>query len=90
MELDHDGYAKEQPIIVDDGLGRIQFTLENRTGRTHETGLRIAGLPAGDYTVAVGGRTITTARGGSAEETRIGLPVGAGATVPVIITRTSR
>jgi hypothetical protein len=47
LELDHDGYAKEQPIVVADDLSRIQFTLENRTGGAHTTGLSIAGLPAG-------------------------------------------
>jgi len=90
MELDHDGYAKEQPIVVDDGLGRIQFTLENRTGHAHETGLRIAGLPAGEYAVTVGGRSVATVRGGSAQETRLALPVGEVASVPISIRRTSR
>jgi hypothetical protein len=90
MELDHDGYAKEQPIVIDDGLGRIQFTLENRTGRAHETGLRIAGLPAGEYAVTVGGRSVAIVRGGSAQETRIALPVSAIAAVSVSITRMSR
>ena len=50
LELDHDGYAKEQPIVVADDLSRIQFTLENRTGGAHTTGLSIAGLPAGQGT----------------------------------------
>ena len=33
LELDHDGFAKEQPIVVSDALDRIQFVVENRTGR---------------------------------------------------------
>ncbi len=90
MELDHDGFAREQPITVDDGLGRIQFTLENRTGRAHETGLRISGLPAGEYTIAVNGRAAATVRGGSSVETGVALPVSVAAEVPVSITRVSR
>jgi uncharacterized protein DUF5695 len=85
MVLDHDGFAKEQPVIVADDLSRVQFTLENRTGGTHETGLSVAGLPAGDYTVSVGGRTVTTIAGSNVE-THVHLPVS-GTTVPVVISR---
>ncbi len=56
MELDHDGFAKEQPVVVSDALDRMQFMLENRTGGAHETGLWIAGLPEGNYAVSVDGR----------------------------------
>ena len=45
MVLDHDGFAREQPIVVHDDLSRIQFTLENRTGRAHETVCRSADCP---------------------------------------------
>jgi hypothetical protein len=77
--LDHDGYAKEQPLVVADDLSRIQFTLENRTGTAHEAGFTIAGLPPGDYAVAVGNRTVATIRGGSQEEQKVVLPVDAAA-----------
>jgi hypothetical protein len=90
MVLDHDGYAKDQPIIIDDGLAGIQFTLENRTGPAHDTGLRIAGLPEGEYAVAAGGKTVTTIRGGNAQHINVILPVGAGSTTPVSITRKPR
>jgi hypothetical protein len=90
MILDHDGYAKEQPIILDDGFARIQFTLENRTGRAHDTGLRISGLPEGAYAFATGGRIVTTIRGGTAQFISVTLPVGAGASTLVSITRTAQ
>ena len=76
LELDHDGFAKEQPIVVSDALDRIQFVVENRTGRTHETGLSIGGLPAGSYVVRVNDRQIATLVGGSAKTT-VRLPVSA-------------
>jgi hypothetical protein len=30
MELDHDGYAKERPIVVADDLSSVRFVVENR------------------------------------------------------------
>jgi hypothetical protein len=87
--LDHDGYAREQPIIVADDLSRIEFTLENRTGNAHRTGLHVSGLPAGDYSIAIDDRTVTTTRG-SSEGATISLPVGAGSTARVAIVRASR
>jgi len=87
MSLDRDGYASEQPIAVEDDLSRIQFTLENRAGRAHQTGLTLRGLPAGDYAVTVDGRAVGTVRGTSGG-TRLALPVGEGPTARVAIVRT--
>ena len=89
MLLDHDGYAKDQPVVVADDLSRIQFTLENRTRGAHETGLSLAGLPAGEYTIAVDGRQAGTATG-SAAGTKIALPVSERPTSQVTIARTPR
>jgi hypothetical protein len=90
MVLERDAYAKEKPVVLSDDLSRIQFTLENRTGRAHETGLKLAGLPAGDYAVAVAGRTVATVRGGTQEGSKIMLPVGAVPSAQVTINRTAR
>lgn len=46
MELDRDGFAAEQKIVTDPLLNKIVFTLENRTGDEHTTGLWLS-LPAG-------------------------------------------
>jgi hypothetical protein len=67
LELDHDGFATEQPVVVSDALDRVEFVLENRTGGAHETGLTIAGLPAGDYVVTLDGRRVAGLRGGRQE-----------------------
>jgi hypothetical protein len=88
MELDHDGYAKERQIVVADDLSRVQFVLENRTGGAHETGLTISGLPPGTYSVSVSGRIVGTANGGTQSQ-KIQLPVGAGPTADVVITRSA-
>jgi hypothetical protein len=79
LELDHDGFAKEQPIVVADDLSRIEFTVENRTGGAHTTELSADGLPAGDYVVAVDGKRVE--RRGS----QISLPIsGAAAKVSIV------
>jgi hypothetical protein len=46
IELDRDGFAAEEPIMTDKALDRIAFTLENRTGDEHTTGLWLS-CPAG-------------------------------------------
>jgi hypothetical protein len=66
MELDHDGFASEQPVTVSDTLDRLQFVVENRGGGAHETGLSISGLPAGSYKVSVDGRAAGAVTGGPA------------------------
>lgn len=86
--LDHDGYAKEQPVIIADDLSRIQFIIENRTGGTHSTGLTISGLPVGNYSVRVEGHAVGKIKG-SADETKIELPVGATATARVEIRKSA-
>lgn len=84
LEIDHDGFAKEQPVVFADDLSRIEFTLENRSGGAHETGLSIEGLPAGEYDVAVGGHKTASASGGKAQT--LSLPV-TGATIKVAINK---
>jgi hypothetical protein len=84
LELDHDGFAKEQSIVVNDDLSRIQFTMENRTGGAHSTGLSIEGLPAGEYDVSVGGRHVERVTGTQLKT--VALPVR-GTAVSVSIVR---
>jgi hypothetical protein len=47
IELKRDGFAANTPIEVDKRLDRITFTLENRTGESHETEVLFA-LPYGE------------------------------------------
>ena len=86
LVLDHDGYAKEQPIVVADDLSRIEFVLENRAGAPHRTGLTVSGLPAGEYTVTVDGRPAGTIQGAHDEE-RVTLPLDGSATSTVVLVR---
>jgi hypothetical protein len=86
MELDHDGFAKDQAVVIADDLSRIQFVLENRTGRAHETGLMLAGLPNGEYTLSVEGRSTGTISG-SDRPARILISVGSAATAQIQIAR---
>jgi hypothetical protein len=89
LVLDHGGFAKEQPVVVADDLSRVQFTLENRTGRAHETGLTIAGLPPGQYSISIGGKQTATIEG-TAVDRIVALPVPSSATAEVEIARGRR
>lgn len=89
LVLDHDGYAKERPVVVRDDGARIAFTIENRTGGAHRTGLSVAGLAPGTYVVSVDGAPVATIRGGG-EVQRVALPVGPAATSDVVIVRQGR
>ncbi len=46
IELDRDGFAREQSIVTDKSLNKITFTLENRTDDEHATDLKLS-LPDG-------------------------------------------
>ncbi len=82
LELDHDGFAREQPIVVADDLSRVEFTLENRTGGAHEAGLSVSGLTGG-YRVLIDGREV----GKYDAAAIVKLPVGPAATARVRIVR---
>ncbi|MEX2527352.1 MAG: DUF5695 domain-containing protein [Gemmatimonadota bacterium] len=41
LELERDGWARESPIVVGPGGSRVEARLENRTGTSHTTWLRI-------------------------------------------------
>jgi hypothetical protein len=61
IELDRDGFAAEQSIMTDKSLNRIVFTLENRTGDAHTTGLWLS-WPAGNTcTVLQDGKKVALA-----------------------------
>jgi len=65
IELDRDGFGPDLPIILDKQLGRISFTLENRTKDQHLTGLRLSVHPSVAYDVLQDGKKVTLARTGN-------------------------
>src|SRR6185295_3538552 len=42
LELERDGFAADQNIVLDKGLNKISFTLENRTSDAHSTGVKLS------------------------------------------------
>jgi hypothetical protein len=65
IELDRDGFREGAAIETDESLKDITFLLENRTGDTHTTGLRLA-LPLGrSYTILQDGRPVKLAPAGN-------------------------
>ncbi|MFW5947681.1 MAG: DUF5695 domain-containing protein, partial [Gemmatimonadota bacterium] len=58
LELDRDGFARDEVITVDKELGRVAFTVENRTGDAHETRLSLWLPYGGGYELRQDGRSV--------------------------------
>ena len=58
IELSRDGFAAEMPILLDEGLRSVSFTLENSTGRTHPTELRLSWRGPGEITIRQDGQPV--------------------------------
>jgi len=65
IELDRDGFAAGKEITVDKALKRIAFTLENRTGDEHGTGLWLSPPAGTKYSVFQDGREIALGQTGN-------------------------
>jgi hypothetical protein len=85
LELTGDGFAKEKPIMINDGLSKIRFTLENRAKSEHKGQLELSGLPAGDYRISVDGKANPFKIADSKTSQVVDLPIGAAATAEVAI-----
>lgn len=77
--LDRDGFAAEQPIVVNKELNRLCFTLENRSQDAHTTMLEIAGLPLGAYRLTVDEQVLAQMRVTTNQPLRFSLPLTKGA-----------
>jgi hypothetical protein len=88
LVLVRDGFGQGKPVVFNDGLSEIAFTLENRAGTAHQTGVEIAGLPPGDYEVAVGGKPLERFSSEHGEGQEIAVLVK-GPSVSVKLTRVS-
>lgn len=64
LELDRDGFAARLPLLMDKTLKRLRFTLENRTGDTHSTSLRISLKGNAAYAVVREGKKVGSAKQG--------------------------
>ena len=58
IELERDGFAENENIIMHADLSRISFLLENRTGDTHCCGIRLSVPPDAQYDVVCDGKNI--------------------------------
>jgi hypothetical protein len=54
--LDRDAFAADKTISYDDSLAHLRFTLENHATSAHPVALAFTGLPAGRYSLIVGGK----------------------------------
>jgi isopentenyl phosphate kinase len=84
--FDNDGFAAEQPVTISDDLSNLAFRVENRAKRSHDTQMRISGMPSGNYAIAVNGARVVTFSG-SDQEQILHIPLGSGADAAMSITR---
>lgn len=62
LELERDGFARDQAIVTDRNLDKLSFVIENRTSDSHVTGLLLS-FPIGDeYEVRQGGTKLKLIR----------------------------
>jgi len=85
VDLDRDGFAAEKPIVTDKNFGRIKMMLENRTGDTHVTPLKISPLGKPSYAVIQDGKEIGIAKPG--REAVLELKISKPATVIELLKR---
>jgi hypothetical protein len=62
IEVERDGFTASKNIILDAKLNRIRFELENRTGDTHTTLLKVSGTGRSSYEILQGGSRIGTSK----------------------------
>jgi hypothetical protein len=58
IELDRDGFAAAQPLQLNKSFERISFTVENRTGDRHTTGLWLSPPTQTSYTLTCNGKPL--------------------------------
>ncbi|HUR22224.1 MAG TPA: DUF5695 domain-containing protein [Vicinamibacterales bacterium] len=65
VELERDGFVAGGDITVDKSLERITFTVENRTGSAHHTGIRLSLPVNADYGMTAGGSPVSLVQTGN-------------------------
>ena len=65
IELEPDGFAADGMIVMDKALGKIVFTVENRTGNAHRTGVRISMPVHARYELLQDGRAVALQQTGN-------------------------
>lgn len=60
MELEQDGFSKDTEVSIDKNLNKINFFIENRSDKNHNTILILRNLDNGSYLVTTKGKDIIT------------------------------
>ncbi len=62
IEVERDGFAAAENVVLDKKLNRIAFTLENRTAHAHTTGIRFSFPPGSEYELLQNGAKVELIR----------------------------
>jgi arylsulfatase A-like enzyme len=77
LRLDRDGFARDLPVIFDERLTRLEFSLESRSQAAHTARVTLQGLPKGTYTITVDGKISGTPITASGQTSVVALSVPA-------------
>ena len=88
LEWERDGFQADKAIELTAVLDVLRFSVENRSGGDHSSQLRIEGLPAGTYAMAVNGEAPAQWLVVSGPLTLVPIQIAAAATTDVSFTRT--
>jgi hypothetical protein len=67
VELERDGFASAADISVDKSLEAVMFTIENRTGNAHRTGIRLSFPVDAHYALTADGAPVALAETGNSD-----------------------
>jgi hypothetical protein len=87
MVLNRDGFAKDEPIFINNTFSKISFTLENRTGNEHLLSIKMLNLPLGTYAVLLNNNTVSSFRVEDKKQAVLRIPVDESGRNKVIIKR---
>ena len=85
--LDRDHIAADEPVRFDTALSSLAFTLESSDPQPHTTTLQLAGLPAGDYAIALDGKLEASCHQQNDVEARVELKVNRPRQAVTIVTK---
>ena len=60
LNLSSDRFVASRPIVLQEDLSELRFSLESDNPATHVVKLSVSGLPSGEYTVGDGSKPIAT------------------------------
>ncbi len=89
LTLDNDRFVASQPIVLQEDLSELRFSLESDNPATHVVQLSVSGLPSGEYTVGDDSKPIAKLSVKDGIQSLFELPMEAGVRPKLVTLRKS-